>query len=85
MKCIKGMTEDTCRYNPRLGCDCGYHVGVTAEQINSTVFPRLCHKCKQLINKKDLYVFRGEMTIVNFHKDCFNGYEHYYGLDKPID
>lgn len=26
--CIKeGMTIDTCRYNPRLGCDCGYHRG----------------------------------------------------------
>lgn len=23
MKCEKGMTKDTCPYNPRLGCDCG--------------------------------------------------------------
>lgn len=23
MTCMKGMTKDTCPYNPRLGCDCG--------------------------------------------------------------
>jgi len=24
--CIKEeMTPETCRYNPRLGCDCGFH------------------------------------------------------------
>lgn len=27
--CIKeGMTVDTCRYNPLLGCDCGYYPSV---------------------------------------------------------
>jgi len=25
--CPKGMTWDTCPYNQRLGCDCGYHKG----------------------------------------------------------
>lgn len=25
MKCLKGMTFDTCPFNPRLGCDCGYN------------------------------------------------------------
>lgn len=25
-ECVKeGMTHGTCRYNPRLGCDCGFH------------------------------------------------------------
>lgn len=24
-KCTKGMTRDTCPYNPILGCDCGQH------------------------------------------------------------
>lgn len=22
-QCIKGMSKDTCPFNPRLGCDCG--------------------------------------------------------------
>ncbi len=24
-ECVKGMTHDTCPYNPLLGCDCGYN------------------------------------------------------------
>lgn len=30
--CIKeGMTTETCRYNNRLGCDCGFHKGTINE------------------------------------------------------
>jgi hypothetical protein len=28
---------------------------------------------------------RSEFPKVHFHKRCYNQYEHYYGLDKPID
>lgn len=44
-----------------------------------------CHKCNGFIQEKELFTFRGEMTRVQFHEDCFNRYEHYYGLDKPLD
>ena len=41
-----------------------------------------CHKCNNLIQKGDHYcTFHG----AHFHQDCYNDYEHYYGLDKPID
>lgn len=48
----------------------------------------LCHKC-------GLFIIAGEghrypesdflKDDVWFHVNCYNRYEHYYGLDKPID
>lgn len=40
-----------------------------------------CHKCNGFILKKDhLFILKRD-----WHEDCFNRYEHYYGLDRPID
>lgn len=47
-----------------------------------------CHKCKKEIDfvKNDYMLYPVNMDLsVYFHKDCFNRYEHYYGLDKAID
>ena len=49
-----------------------------------------CHKCNGFIVEGDGegywdHQHRDEFPHVWFHKDCFNRYEHYYGLDKPID
>lgn len=49
-----------------------------------------CHKCNDFIREGEAVPYKnhteaGELPIVWFHKDCFNRYEHYYGLDKPID
>lgn len=41
-----------------------------------------CHKCSAWIYSDQKYL---EHERVFFHEDCFNKYEHYYGLDKPID
>lgn len=41
-----------------------------------------CYKCSGFIRGGDEYWYS---PGVFFHKDCFNHYEHYYGLDKPID
>lgn len=51
-----------------------------------------CHKCHLFIEEGDCVVY-GEYDVIEaggepvawFHKKCFNRYEHYYGLDKPID
>lgn len=40
-----------------------------------------CHKCNEFIGSQDYRTVYG----VHFHNGCYNGYEHYYGLDKPID
>ncbi len=40
-----------------------------------------CHRCNGFIKEGDEKIF--DQTY--FHKECFNQYEHYYGLDKPID
>lgn len=40
-----------------------------------------CHTCQEFIVNEKFVMNYG----VYFHKDCWNGYEHYYGLDKPID
>lgn len=49
-----------------------------------------CHKCNGFIVEGDGvsyldYQHKDEFPNVFFHIDCFNAYEHYYGLDKPID
>lgn len=47
-----------------------------------------CYKCNGFILEGDHYVYPLDNFLDNvtyFHKDCFNRYEHYYGLDKPID
>ncbi len=44
-----------------------------------------CHKCNDFIQEKDLFQANKFLFNKQFHKDCFNPYEHYYGLDRPID
>lgn len=49
-----------------------------------------CHKCNGFIKKKDSVPYldhqhRDDFPRYHFHKDCYNPYEHYYGIDKPID
>lgn len=49
-----------------------------------------CHKCGRFIVKEDEVGYMSvqhndEFPHAHFHKDCYNHYEHYYGLDKPID
>jgi hypothetical protein len=49
-----------------------------------------CYKCNGFIQQKDAVPYRDrqhkdDFPNTWFHKDCYNRYEHYYGLDKPID
>jgi hypothetical protein len=49
-----------------------------------------CHKCNGFILHRDWVPYwdhqhKDEFPKEHFHKDCYNRYEHYYGLDKPID
>lgn len=49
-----------------------------------------CHKCSGFIIEGDeigyhCYQNAREFPAAHFHKSCYNEYEHYYGLDKPID
>lgn len=45
-----------------------------------------CHKCGAFIkSNEDWFEFVPGHTGVYFHVSCFNRYEHYYGLDRPID
>jgi hypothetical protein len=70
--CIKGMTVDTCPHNPLLGCDC-----------KANPPRKRCHTCSGFFHPAlDVSI---EVHGVSFHEGCYNRYEHYYGLDKPID
>lgn len=45
-----------------------------------------CHKCNGFITHKDLWQDdHGYFPDAYFHEACFNVYDHYYGLDRPID
>jgi len=49
-----------------------------------------CHKCGSFIQRKDWVPYRDrqhktEFANYHFHRACYNDYEHYYGIDKPID
>lgn len=49
-----------------------------------------CHKCNGFIIAAEHVGFldhqhRGDFPRAHFHKYCYNEYEHYYGLDRPID
>lgn len=47
-----------------------------------------CHKCNGFIKHIDLRAYSNKDRYppdIYFHKECFNPYEHYYGLDRPID
>ncbi len=51
-----------------------------------------CHKCQAFIeqgNCVDYNRFNDKGQVVEvlayFHTQCYNRYEHYYGLDKPLD
>lgn len=89
--CQKGMTKDTCPYNPNLGCDCranppNGNFYVTDPSHGGKV---TCHKCAGFILEKDYEPYweypDKTKVLAHFHKDCYNGYEHYYGLDRGID
>jgi hypothetical protein len=41
-----------------------------------------CHKCNKWIYMDQDHI---QYDWAWFHEECFNPYEHYYGLDKPID
>lgn len=46
-----------------------------------------CHRCNGFIKGAELLIYHPEDVLdgAQFHKECFNPYEHYYGLDRPID
>lgn len=49
-----------------------------------------CHKCNGFIAEDDDLGYMdhqhtNEFPLIHFHKKCYNGYEHYYGLDRGID
>jgi len=49
-----------------------------------------CYKCNGFNQQKDLVPYwdhqhKTEFPKEHFHKECYNPYQHYYGLDKPID
>lgn len=49
-----------------------------------------CHKCGGFIDEDDVETLidhdhKDQPPLAYFHKKCFNRYEHYYGLDKPLD
>lgn len=49
-----------------------------------------CHKCNGFIQELEYepywdHTHRNDPPNVHFHKTCFNRYEHYYGLDRPLD
>lgn len=49
-----------------------------------------CHKCEKPIEDGEGKEFTNHPNDVSFpptwfHNRCFNRYQHYYGLDKPLD
>lgn len=49
-----------------------------------------CHTCGDFIEEGEGFSYieihnNQDVTTGYFHKKCYNQYEHYYGLDKPID
>lgn len=44
-----------------------------------------CYKCGGFIPEGNEIGLDHLYPEIWFHQDCFNPYEHYYGLDKPID
>lgn len=44
-----------------------------------------CHKCVGFFVEGEEVKTLRLTPGVFFHEKCFNPYEHYYGLDKPID
>lgn len=49
-----------------------------------------CHKCNGFIIAAEHegysdHQHKDEFPKYHFHKNCYNPYEHYYGIDKPID
>lgn len=60
---------------------------VTSKLINTVnIFrrpgPHICPKCSLELKKEDLVI---EVFGMYWHETCYNPYEHYYGLNKPID
>lgn len=49
-----------------------------------------CHKCNGFIEEGTGGLYKNHpndeiFPATWFHHECFNRYEHYYGLDKPLD
>ena len=47
-----------------------------------------CEKCSSFIDENSVY-WTVKTSILEYtvyiHDKCYNAYEHYYGLNKPID
>lgn len=99
--CQKGMAKDTCPYNPNLGCDCGANPAYIAKMYpdNGDFYVTnpahggkvTCYKCNGFIIEREHQGYwadgqdKTEFPMDSFHRNCYNSYEHYYGLDRPID
>lgn len=50
-----------------------------------------CHKCGGFITRLSNHVpyldhqHKNDFPRCWFHEECFNPYEHYYGIDRPLD
>lgn len=71
-----------CHY-PR--CDCDRYVTNPTHGGKVT-----CYECDGFILEGDSVPYldhqhRNEFPKVHFHRRCYNPYQHYHGLNKPID
>lgn len=78
LSCFGGSDECSCRIQGPFITDPVHGGKVT------------CHKCNTFICEGDGVGYldhqnKDEFPNAWFHKKCFNIYEHYDGLDKPID
>jgi len=78
-----------CKYHPQYYLRKNTEVFDVLDGPKQECFP-ICHKCDKLIEKGTGKEFTGHPNDVAFpptwfHHECFNRYEHYYGLDKPAD
>jgi hypothetical protein len=56
MVCKKGLTKDTCPYNPALGCDCGLNEAWTKEKLSKFIE----EKAKEQVRKEDIQTDKEE-------------------------
>ena len=75
--------KEHCQY-PK--CDCDAFVFTNPAHSGKVD----CYKCHGWIMEGDEIGYLDhqhsiEFPSIHFHKWCFNPYEHYYGLNKPID
>lgn len=61
-----------------------------SSKLTGTETPSICHKCKDVIKEGEGKPYINHPNDDSFeptwfHHKCFNRYEHYYGLDRPLD